>query len=190
MVYLKDCIQCNELLLSNCDLECIGLNITLSPQMSFILIVMYRPPSSNNDFYEKFQNMLKECHFKKEVIIMGDFNVNWEDRSIRKNLKQITDGLDLSQLIKGPTRITQSTRTQIDLVFSNRPERTSKTYNMITGLSDHNLTLVVRKLTKKRFSSSTKEHESIRIPKNMQESFKNTIHSFNWNDLLFGKKPE
>ena len=58
---------------------------------------------------------------------------------------------------------------------------------MITGLSDHNLTLVVRKLTKKRFSSSTKEHESIKTPKNMQECFKSTIHSFNWNDLLLGK---
>lgn len=139
--------------------------------MSFILIVIYHPPSSNNDFYEKFQNILKECNFKKEVIIMGDFNVNWEDRSIRKNLKQITDGLDLYQLIKGPTRITQS-RTQIDLVFSNRPERITKSYNMITGLSDHNLTLVARKLTKKRFGYSTKERESLRIPKNMQERFK------------------
>lgn len=69
MVYVKDCIQCNEIIWSKCELECIGLNLTLSPQMSFILIVIYRPPSSNNDFYEKFQNMLRECNFKKEVII-------------------------------------------------------------------------------------------------------------------------
>ena len=58
---------------------------------------------------------------------------------------------------------------------------------MISGLSDHNLTLGARKLTKKRFSYSTKEHESLRFPKNMQEHFKNTIHSFNWNVLLLGK---
>lgn len=104
------------------------------------------------------------------------------------NLKQITDGLDLSQLIKSPTRTTQSTRTQTDLVLSNRPERISKSFNMITGLSDHNLTLVARKLTKKRFSpSNTKEHEALRIPINMQEHFKSTIHSFKWNDLLLGK---
>lgn len=104
------------------------------------------------------------------------------------NLKQITDGLDLSQLIKGPTRITQSTRTQIDFVLSNRPERISKSFNMITGLSDHNLSLVTRKLTRKRFSpSNTKEHEALRIPINMQEHFKSTIHSFKWNDLLLGK---
>lgn len=110
------------------------------------------------------------------------------DRSIRMNLKQITDGLDLSQLIKGPTRITQSTRTQIDFVLSNRPERISKSFNMITGLSDHNLSLVTRKLTRKRFSpSNTKEHEALIIPINMQEHFKSTIHSFKWTDLLLEK---
>lgn len=104
------------------------------------------------------------------------------------NLKQITDGLDLSQLIKGPTRITQSTRTQIDFVLSNRPERISQSFNMITGLSDHNLSLVTRKLTRKRFSpSNTKEHEALRIPITMQEHFKSTIHSFKWTDLLLEK---
>lgn len=89
MIYAKDNIHCDEIRWSNHELECIGLNVTLSPQMSFILIVIYRPPSSNVDFYEKFNNMLKECNFKKEVIIMGDFNINWEDKLSRKNLKKM-----------------------------------------------------------------------------------------------------
>ncbi len=50
---------------------------------------------------------------------MGDFNINWEDKSTRKNLKQITDSFDLKQLISGPTRITNSTKSQIDLIFTN-----------------------------------------------------------------------
>ncbi len=122
MIYVKDRIQCNEIHWSNCEeLECIGLNIILSPQMSFTLIVIYRPPSSNTSFYEKFEKLLKECNFNKEVIIMGDFNINWGEKSSRKNLKQITDKFDLMQLINWPTRITNSTSTQIDLIFSNRP---------------------------------------------------------------------
>ena len=48
---------------------------------------------------------------------MGDFNINWEDNSSRKNLKCITYKFDLSQMINGPTRITNSTKTQIDLIF-------------------------------------------------------------------------
>lgn len=60
MIYVKDRIQCNEIHWSNCEeLECIGLNIILSPQMSFTLIVIYRPPSSSISFYEKFEKLLK-----------------------------------------------------------------------------------------------------------------------------------
>ncbi len=55
-------------------------------------------------------------------------------------------------MINGPTRITNSTRSQIDYIFSNRAERILKTFNMLTGLSDHNLMLVARKLSSKRFS--------------------------------------
>ena len=58
---------------------------------------------------------------------------------------------DFSQVIKGPTRITRSTQSQIDLIFSNRAERILKTHNLLTGISDHNMILAARKLTKKSF---------------------------------------
>lgn len=51
--------------------------------------------------------MLLNCNFEKEVILMGDFNVNWEDRSARKHLKQISDNFPIS-----PTRISHNTGTQ------------------------------------------------------------------------------
>lgn len=160
MIYIRDNLQCNELKWSpNIDLECIGLSVTLSPQMSFILLVLYRPPNSTIEFYESLNSVLKECDrkksqcHKKEMLLMGDFNINWENRTNRKALKQVTDKFDLTQLITGPTRITTTSQTQIDLIFSNRPERVEKTLNLITGLSDHNLTLLSRKLTKKRFQN-------------------------------------
>lgn len=79
---------------------------------------------------------------------MGDFNLNWEHKTKRKKLKAITDKYYLEQLIKGPTGITKCSSIQLDLFFSNKRERITKSYNLITGLSDHNLTLVARKLTK------------------------------------------
>ena len=111
----------------------------LSPQMSFTLIVIYQPPSSNVSFYDQFKKVLCQCDFKKEVIVMGDLNLNWEDMSSRKKLKQITDSFNLTQIVKGPTRITNSTSTQIDLILTNRPERITKSYNVVTRLSDHNM---------------------------------------------------
>lgn len=92
--------------------------------------------------------MLNECDLDKEAILMGDFNINWEDKRARKTLKQTMTKFDFVQLVKGPTRITPTSKTQIDLVFSNRPERITKSFNFVTGLSDHNLTLISRKLSR------------------------------------------
>lgn len=152
LIYMKDSIKCSRIEWSDdVKIECIGLNVSLSPQMSFILIGLYRPPSSNSLFYEQLRSILKSCDSKKELILMGDFNINWENKPSRKKLKEITDCFNLTQIVQGPTRITNSSETQIDLIFTNRPERITKSHNLLTGLSDHNTILLTRKLCKKRF---------------------------------------
>lgn len=65
MVYIKSTLQCHKIKWSHNLLECLGLNITLSPQMSFVLVVMYRPPSADNSFYENFEQLLKESNLDK-----------------------------------------------------------------------------------------------------------------------------
>lgn len=78
-----------------------------------------RPPQSSEViFYEKFENL------NEEIIIFGDININWEGTYCRKMHKK-TDKFDLVQMIKGPRIITTSSSTQIDLAFTNRPERYS-----------------------------------------------------------------
>ena len=48
-------------------------------------------------------------------------------------------------MIEKATRITKTSQTLIDLVFTNKADRIGKVYNLITGLTDHNLTLIARK---------------------------------------------
>ena len=57
---------------------------------------------------------------------------------------------------------------------------------MITGLSDHNLTLVARKLTNKRFHPYLTENEFIGISRGKQESFKNTAQQIEWDNVIRG----
>ncbi len=188
LFYIKDCISCKEIQChAEMDLECICLDVMLSPQMYFILIGLYRPPSAKSVFHEKLCTVLRECTSGKEVILMGDFNINWEDKSSKKALKQITDRFDLTQLVKGPTRIISTSSTQIDLVFSNKPERVIKSFNMVTGLSDHNLIIIARKLNKNRsyLISNTKPCQ-FRIPKNDVCEFEKAIKNINWNELISG----
>lgn len=185
MIYVESGIQCNEIVWpNNTDLECIGLNLILSPQMSFTLMVIYRPPYSNVSFYENLKQVLKLCNFSKEVIIMEDFNINWDDKTVRNHLKQITDYFDLQQMINGPTRLTNSTRSQIDLIFSNRADRILKTFNMLTGISDHNLILFARKLSSKRLNSFVRKHDSYGIPKHKLNDFRRAVLQIEWDELL------
>lgn len=99
--------------------------------------------------------------------------MNWEEKSSRKQLKQVTDSFNLTQMINAPSRMTNSSSTQIDLIFSNKSERMIKSYNFITGLSDHNLILMARKVNGKKCFVSAQSMDYMKIPKNKKEDFKN-----------------
>lgn len=62
----------------------------------------------------------------------------------------------------------------------------TKTYNLITGLTDHNMTLVVRKLSKKCFINHNKAENKMKttgIPKAKRNSFENELNQINWNSI-------
>lgn len=52
LIYVKDSIQSQQIAIPENNLECVGVKITLSPQMSFAVLVVYRPPTASNDFFE------------------------------------------------------------------------------------------------------------------------------------------
>ncbi len=58
---------------------------------------------------------------------------------------------------------------------------------MLTGLSDHNLILVARKLSSKRFNSFIRKYDSYGIPKRKLDDFRKAVHQIEWDDLLIGK---
>ena len=51
----------------------------------------------------------------------------------------------------------------------------TKSFNMVTGLSDHNLTLIARKLSKSRFNLSTVRKPDLLVPKSELNHFENAI---------------
>lgn len=107
LLYIRDTLKCNQTVWpSDINLECVGVNISLSNEMSHTVICIYRKPSAKNYFYDHLKTLLKSCNHKREIILSGDFNINWDDKKDRKNLKSITDLFNLVQLIDQPTRIT------------------------------------------------------------------------------------
>lgn len=169
LFYVKDNLKCTQLSVQDKveeEIECIALTIHLSPQMSFIVVGIYRPPNSDASFYTSFKEILRYLNsLGKEIIVLGEFNVNWSNKTKRKKLKELTGVFNFTQLINGPTRITKTSKTQIDLVFSNKPERILKSFNFITGVADHNLIMVARKLSEKSFTFRANKKEAFyKIP--------------------------
>lgn len=118
---------------------------------------------------------------------MGDLNINWDNKSDRKKLKEITDNFGLTQMISDSTRITNRSKTLIDLVFSNKPDRMIKTYNFLTGLSDHNAIFFSRKLTKKRLRSVNKSTNTKQtfIPKSQEQRLTAALNNFDWSHIYY-----
>ncbi|MGL5624046.1 hypothetical protein [Cetobacterium sp.] len=59
MLYVKDAIKCTEIIVPDeISIEFIGVNMSLSVEMSFTVICLYRPPSAKVDFYNEFKTLL------------------------------------------------------------------------------------------------------------------------------------
>lgn len=184
LVYVKNHLKCEVITWpEEVNLECIGLNVILSPTMSFIVICMYLPQLVKNEVYDQLEIILKNCNPKKEIILMGDLNINWNNKSERGKLKQIMDKHYLTQIINGPTRVTKKFQTMIDLIFTNKPDRIVKTFNLLAGLSDHNFILCSRKINRQHpITNKSRSYEF--IPKLAQQHLRNELEQFRWLNVL------
>ena len=69
------------------------------------------------------------------------------ENSTAKRLKELLNTYQLSQLIKKPTRITESTKTLLDLIICKTDDpKTATTDVVVLGISDHNLVYTCRKV--------------------------------------------
>ena len=51
---------------------------------------MYHKPSADTGFYDQLKALLKSINHREEIVLVSDFNVNWDNKKDRKNLKIIT----------------------------------------------------------------------------------------------------
>ena len=89
-MYIKDSIKCEEVLLgSELPMECLGVNVFLSSQMHFFILVVYNPPACDVQYYAKLEELLKYLKSKSAWLVFGDFNINWMDNPGKNRLKAV-----------------------------------------------------------------------------------------------------
>ena len=136
-------------LLSHEDLEILTVEIKKPKSKPFLVTTWYRPPDSKVEIFDKFESyLLKLDQEDKESIIMGDTNCNLLSQTFdhkAEHLKFITETYQYIQLIDQPTRITSSTRTLIDHIFTNKPNIITNHGVLHVGISDHSLIYATHK---------------------------------------------
>ncbi|CAB3986328.1 Hypothetical predicted protein, partial [Paramuricea clavata] len=141
------------------ELQCLWLEIVPPKSKGFLICSSYRPPNSDNErtYVEGLRNMLDNVSdLQKEVILIGDFNFDLKRSRKSAACKCFVDmskEFGLKQIICDYTRVTQHSKSLIDLFLTSRPDLYI-TGVMPVGFSDHSVIYAVRKLHRLKPPSS------------------------------------
>ncbi|KAI5634693.1 reverse transcriptase (RNA-dependent DNA polymerase) domain-containing protein [Phthorimaea operculella] len=104
---------------------------------NIILILIYRLDREIKIFYEIIDQIIEKIKHKtnKHIIIGGDFNLNFLNKTKRVQLRDTMLSCNLKNIIWEPTRITDTTSTCIDLIFTNNNNYEARVEH--NGFSDH-----------------------------------------------------
>ena len=145
------------------SIENIYIEIFVKKSKSFIVGCFYRPPDDSKYICNNFNDCLNEniefvSKENKEMILMGDFNVNYEndnDSRSHFDFKNIMSFHGFKQIISTPTRITKDTATLIDHIFVTKPSSFPISCVVSTSLSDHDFVYCCRKINTIKYSYRT-----------------------------------
>ena len=131
-------------------LENLCIEIRKPSSKPFVIATWYRPPNSTVDKFHLFESFIGRLDAENvEYYVLGDLNCNMgasiPDHESRL-LSSISELYGLQQLIEEPTRITESSSTIIDLIFTNVPDNVVSSGISHVGISDHSLVYAFRKL--------------------------------------------
>ena len=160
MVYVKNGINAKRRAdLETNDIQCVWLEITPERGKTFLVGNMYRPPHSRIEFNDRFENFIDHVMSEdKEIILMGDFNKNLINEEMEPEWINFTTSLGLSQLVKNPTRTTETSSSLIDHIYTNCEENISRVHVGKFSISDHFAIFGNRKLN---VQIKNKEHHAI-----------------------------
>ena len=112
------------------EIECIWVEVDVFKGKSFLVGCILRPPNSSSYLRRDFNKNLNEMLLKvnkvsMETFLLGDINVNY--------------------LVKS-TRVTQETKSLIDVIMTNMHSNVHHTNVLPLSLSDHDCLMCVRKI--------------------------------------------
>ena len=182
------CSLPNNLDVSSKHIKGQWLKICRPPGKNVTVGNFYRPPSGDLklaiDYMDDCMKIVQSDDDK--IFLLGDFNVNFKNKSSPefKSLDFFVKVNSLSQLITKPTRITNNSKSLIDLVMTNS-KYISDSGTLDHFISDHQPVFAVKK--KGRDHRPTVEFEGRSYRNFDRELFKTELLHDSWDDF-YGMK--
>ena len=103
------------------------------------------PPSSPVESFNCLTATINSISCRNLFIILGDFNINWLDKSSNKE-KHILNSLNFTKLINEPSQITPRTLSLLDWILVTHPNRIIRSGVMSDCFSDHSIVYCIWKI--------------------------------------------
>ena len=155
-------------------IDCIWVEINESKTKPLLVGYVYRNPASSQEWPDDFISMMdKVTERKANGLLLGDFNIDLFKQPPAWNSTTALFGLE--QLVEEATRVTKSSATLIDHIYTNIKPQVSKVKvveSVESGISDHSAIFC---------------HWSIKLPKQSPRGHTTiTFRSFkNFNEINF-----
>ena len=161
LMYVQIDIPFKVLDFANTNIESLWIEVYSSckSSSSFVIGFLYRYPKCISKWFDDFCELMDSVWLLgKEILLLGDFNIDLLNVS-HSNWQNITRSYNLSQCTTLPTRITHSSRTLIDHIYSSNPSSLIEICIPCICVSDQYATCVI--WSKKNFKIPRRQHTSI-----------------------------
>ena len=161
LMYIQNDIPFKVLDFANTNIESLWIEVRTSCKSSSSIVIgfLYRHPKCTSKWFDDFCELMDSVWLLgKEILLLGDFNIDLLNVN-HSNWQNITRSYNLSQCITRPTRITHSSRTLIDHIYSSNQSSLIEICIPCIGVSDHYATCVT--WSKKNFEIPRRQHTSI-----------------------------
>lgn len=154
-------------------------------ELDIMMSAVYRSPSTSKiDFLNYFGEWLeKSIDYHMNHIICGDFNINLlKNDTYTNRLNNIISFHGFKQYVYEPTRITENTKSIIDLVVANFDVVASVELN--NRISDHNTILIQSTL----WQLYEKEKSYVnRFVNYSRDALQRKLSQYNWGELIYSE---
>ena len=156
VVYVKDAYKASVVkessLVTENHFQQLWIKVQCKKLKSFLLCTAYRPPDTPISLLDGLGSVLMDCLLPGlEVILLGDLNCNLMDSCASgRALLDFCAEFNLTQLVKGPTRVTETSQTLIDIALTTNTNIVDTCEVKPAALSDHSLIRLILKLNSPR----------------------------------------